>query len=185
MNVRQDIIDKYKHILYNFFNQHRITDQDIRQDLLLKYYKIVENFDHLKNNSIEAYIGSSLKKIWKRYWFDFYKKENINMKLYSSLNEEEKKQWELAISIDKSFHPGNEPSCPEIIISFISLLTLRQQELIALVFYKGFNFKEAAVRMGSTKQNISKMWNNIQYMFKNFIVVDFGSQNSQKLMKLE
>jgi len=175
MNVRQDIIDKYKYILYNFFNQHRISDEDIRQNFLLKFYKLLENFSKMDGISIEAYLRSSLKLILKRYWMDFYMKNRINIKYYEELSPDEKRQWELGITMDRILHADEEESGSITFVKhFIKLLTLRQQELIALIFYEGLNFKEASVRMGSTKQNISKMWSKIQHKFRTQYVVDFG-----------
>ena len=187
MNVRQDIIEKYKYILYNFFNQHRIHDEDIRQDFLLKYYKLLENFDYLKAVPIEAYLRTSLNKILKRYWMDFYRNNKIDEKYYEELSPEGKRQWELGLSIDRTFHSEEEEESGSILFvkSFMKLLTLRQQELIAHVFYNGLNFKEASVKMGSTKQNVSKMWNKIQFKFKNHVIIDFGSKDSHKLMKVK
>lgn len=187
MEIRDDIINKYKYILYNFFNQKRITDEDMRQDFLLKFYKLLENFSHLKNNSIEAYLRSSLVKILDRYWYDVFKSKKIDMKCYAKLNKEELKQWEIGLAIEKTFHTkdnGDIKIDEQLTREFVKLLSLRQQELIALIFYEGYTFKNASIRMGSTKQNISKMWNRIQYMFNNCIILDFGPDNNSKLMKI-
>ena len=185
-------IKPYLYILHSFFNQHRISDQDIRQEFRIKFYKCYENYRVMSGTPIEVYLRKGLRTIKKRYWYDAYKK-HINIKLYSELNKGEQREWEIALAIDKmtrSFEPDNitqEQDSPEILFikSFIPLLTWRQQELIHHLFYEGLTFKEIGVKMGSTRQNVSKIWDRIKDKFNNHIVVDFGTTDSHKLLNVK
>ncbi len=177
-------IKKYDCILYCFLCQHNIADEDVRQDFRIKFYKCFDRYRKMDGIPIEGYLKKSLKLIKKGFHADYMRKNRIDMKYYSTLSIEEKKEWEVGISIDKRFYMPEDS--PEVIFAkaFIKLLSFRQQELVRHLFWNCLTFKESAVRMGSTKQNISNMWRRIKDKFTNCVIIDFGSDDSNKLLDM-
>ncbi len=177
-------IKKYKYILYDFFCQHNIADEDVRQYFKTKFYKCFDRYKKMDGIPIECYLKKCLKLIKKGFHADYMRKNRINLEYYSNLSIEEKKEWEVGRAIDKRFYMPEDSYDVIFAKAFIKLLSFRQQELIRHLFWNCLTFKEAAVRMGSTKQNISNMWRRIKDKFTNCVIIDFGSDESNKLLDM-
>jgi len=183
--VLEKRIKEYKHVLYSFFNQYGICDQEERDSYQSKFYSLLNNYRKMDGIKIEKYLKKGLTKIKKHYWSDKLKKNKIDMKYYSQLSETEKKEWDIALAIDSISGDGEVVTDKKHIkiILFIECLKDREKRFIYLLFYKKLNIREISKEMGSSLDNMYRLWERIKYKhINNDILIDFPN-NKISLVK--
>ncbi len=187
--MNDDQFKEYSYVLYAFLCRKRVSDEAVRQDFTIEFCKCFDRYKRMEGIPLGAYLSKCLNKIWKNYNYNYMKKNRIDMKYYSSLSIEEKKEWEIGVAIDKRFYMPEDSYEVMFAKAFIKTLSFRQQELVKLLFWGQLTYKEASDRMGTTKQNVSNLWSRIKEKFnkcaKNCVIIDFGSEDSHKLLDLK
>lgn len=195
-----ELINDNFHILEQFYLEkfyidNSIIDSDVRYYLMDRFLIACSRYENVKGIfNLKKYLNACLNNSYYHYWPSMAKRQRKkNGKLYSELNQEEKKIYDLAEAYFE-LDEGEKGKTPEEIFAhqFICNLSPKQHRLLYYRYYysvdglpSGLSWQGVAKMMGTTAQSCKNMFHTIKKLRDETVFIDCGADGyGEKIMNV-
>lgn len=162
---REQFAIKNMGLLYHYYEQYDITDEDLRQDLALAYWRAIRSYDVDSEVFLSSYVYKVLNmELSKHIRYINAKKRNLaeGIKKYSLdgyASDDAKETFGAVVGYaDKNIE---QVDCDDAVERLMDCLPANQAEIVRLT-YQGYKGSEIGKMTGSTRQNINSILHKAQ-----------------------
>lgn len=152
-------------LLYHYYEQYKISDEDLRQDLALAYWRAIRTYKMDSEVFLSSYVYRVLNMELSRY-INYHKAEKRTLftgvskySLDAQASDDAKETFGAIIGhTDKNIA---QIECDDVIERFMDCLPANQANIMRLA-YQGYSCAMIARALGTTRQNVNTILHRAQ-----------------------
>lgn len=152
-------------LLYHYYKQYNVTDEDLKQDLALAYWRAMRGYDEDNEAMLSTYVYKVLNmEMCVHIRYNNAKKRNLaegiaKYSLDGYASDDAKETFGAVVGyMDKNIE---QIECDDVVERLMDCLPTNQAPIVALT-YQGYRGSEIGKITGTTRQNVNSILHKAQ-----------------------